>query len=709
MRFRTETVDQFLFFAWEAIMLISWKQKGLSGDFATASNWDPAVVPGSVDDAIIGAKGTYTVTSSVDETVDSLTIAKKGITLLIAGGTFTTISGGINDGTIAGSIDIGTTGGNATFTNLGQINGSLVLAGDVSLQGNGTVNGGFSFSGSPTTLSTDNVINISIGGVIRGLTMVNEVGGVIDDTGVTSFGILNGVIDNSGILEETNPTGLGNPVELQILNSRINNTPLGVIEANGANTNVLVGSEGGVATIVGGTLETKGADAVIHLFDVLLDGTQSGNPVNIKGNVVADAHSTELLEGTINNTGVITIASDDGDFAAVRIVGNVTLEGGGHVTLTDTRPIGSATPTYIAGGVLTNVDNTISGTGIIDGSSFDTTTNGILINEVQGIVDANNATAPLVLAGGPDANAGLIEATQTATLLIENLTVDNYIGTASGTVKAGSNSTIGLENAIIVGGFVTVMHGAMIEAEQGSNTITGAVVTNAGTIGAEDANLTIFGDVTNAKGTLDANNATLIIDGAVCRGKATLEGTGEIEFGAASTAHVTFAANSNAILKLDDPSTFTGTVSGLTTGDYIDLTNINFADNPTLSYSSKTHVLTVTDSVSQVTDTIKFKGAVGSFSAQSDGNGGTFITDSPATVTVSHDSFVFAPHLGENGSKASSEPVHELIDLWHPGRDADHLVALTGQAHAEEAHLIAAPDAIDGHHTAALAAHHFLV
>ena len=56
---------------------------------------------------------------------------------------------------------------------------------------------------------------------------------------------------------------------------------------------------------------------------------------------------------------------------------------------------------------------------------------------------------------------------------------------------------------------------------------------------------------------------------------------------------------------------------------FIDLTNINFADNPTLSYSSKTHVLTVTDNVSHVTDTIKFAGVVGSFSAQSDGSGGT--------------------------------------------------------------------------------------
>ena len=92
-----------------------------------------------------------------------------------------------------------------------------------------------------------------------------------------------------------------------------------------------------------------------------------------------------------------------------------------------------------------------------------------------------------------------MEATQTGTLLIENVTIDNFLNHTNGTVEAGKDSTIGLENATITGGFVTVKHGAIIEAEQGSNTITGADVKNAGTIGAEGANLTIVGDVHNTK------------------------------------------------------------------------------------------------------------------------------------------------------------------------------------------------------------------
>ena len=81
-------------------MNISWTQ-GVNGNFATASNWNPAVVPGPGDDAIIGAKGTYTVTSSVAETVDSLNIADKHATLLIDGASsFFDTFGGVNDGTL---------------------------------------------------------------------------------------------------------------------------------------------------------------------------------------------------------------------------------------------------------------------------------------------------------------------------------------------------------------------------------------------------------------------------------------------------------------------------------------------------------------------------------------------------------------------------------------------------------------------------------
>ena len=80
-------------------MNILWKL-GVSGNFATAKNWSPAAVPGPADDATIAVPGSYTVTSSADQTVDALNILDKRATLLITGASsFSTING-VNDGTI---------------------------------------------------------------------------------------------------------------------------------------------------------------------------------------------------------------------------------------------------------------------------------------------------------------------------------------------------------------------------------------------------------------------------------------------------------------------------------------------------------------------------------------------------------------------------------------------------------------------------------
>jgi hypothetical protein len=173
----------------------------------------------------------------------------------------------------------------------------------------------------------------------------------------------------------------------------------------------------------------------------------------------------------------------------------------------------------------------------------------------------------------------------------------------------------------------------------------------------------------------------------------------EIVFDGASAAKVTFAANSSAMLKLDDPSAFTGTIFGLTTGDSVDLTNINFADNPTLGYSNKTHVLTVTDSVSQVTDTITLKNVSGSFTARSDGNGGTLITDPPllnkGAVSHDQDAFVFSSNLGESAVAhydAHNVPFYpvELAEIltpahegamYHDAGDLSHAAALSAESH----------------------------
>ena len=143
-------------------MLISWRQ-GVSGDFATASNWNPAAVPGPVDDVTIGAKGTYTVTSSVNETVDALSILDKHATLFVTGASNFATTNGVNDGTIV--VDSGS---------------SLSISNPIP-----PPQGSFENSG---TLEATNTNNLSIGGSLSfsDETITNTRQGVIEANGANT-------------------------------------------------------------------------------------------------------------------------------------------------------------------------------------------------------------------------------------------------------------------------------------------------------------------------------------------------------------------------------------------------------------------------------------------------------------------------------------------------------------------------------------------
>jgi hypothetical protein len=59
-----------------------------SGNWNAPDNWSTSTVPGPLDDAVLDATGTYTVTSSSNVTVNSLS-GNSGATLDITAGVFT--------------------------------------------------------------------------------------------------------------------------------------------------------------------------------------------------------------------------------------------------------------------------------------------------------------------------------------------------------------------------------------------------------------------------------------------------------------------------------------------------------------------------------------------------------------------------------------------------------------------------------------------
>ena len=237
-------------------MLISWAHR-VSGDYATSANWSPAVVPGPSDDVSISVHGTYTVTSSVDEAVNSLSILDKHATLLINGASiFSDAFGGVNDGNLvvdgSSRMIVETNSTNTTLSNVGTIdldNSSLEIGlrqpapATVLLTGGGHINlSGGAIGGSiagetvvsDNTISGIGLIDFSAGGQEahghldqpRHYRCVNA---KWDSVHLTYF------VENLSILEATN----GGLLDFEV--APLHNEAQGVVEAKGQNSEVILG------------------------------------------------------------------------------------------------------------------------------------------------------------------------------------------------------------------------------------------------------------------------------------------------------------------------------------------------------------------------------------------------------------------------------------------------------------------------------------
>jgi serralysin len=189
---------------------------------------------------------------------------------------------------------------------------------------------------------------------------------------------------------------------------------------------------------------------------------------------------------------------------------------------------------------------------------------------------------------------------------------------------------------------------------------------------------------------------------------------------------VTFTG-STGTLKLDTPSTFTGSIAGFTGdgtlsgSDHIDLTNLAFSSlvQADSTYDTSTQLLNVSNG--STTDVLQFIGSYtqANFKFASDGNGGTIVYDPPAAnvtnnsaVNVAagagHDTFVFAPNFGQ-ATIAGFKPGTDTIQIDHgvfASMDA-LFAAIQDDAHGNTVITDAAHDTITLQHvtTAQLLAH----
>jgi hypothetical protein len=502
------------------------------------------------------------------------------------------------------------------FTNSGTVgnvptNGTLQVdpGGTLTLE-NSTVSGGIVSNSGTIDVTADSSIEDTFSFVNTGTvkadgaeldlvgTTINNSGGKFQTTGKGILGLENATI-NSGTLGGAISTITGNT------SSTLNGATLafgtlvtaavGVLELTGtifncgevdATTGVLDLSN---VTLNGGTLGGAGTIATVSAFNTLEGGVTIAGGTTVS---VTDGTTLHLV-GTISDEGTVALGAS-GHFTGLEISGNVSLTGGGNVTMTnDTHNFvesdGSAA-------TLTNSD-TISGAGTIGDSHL------TLVN--SGTIDATGSHALIIDTGVNSFTSGG---------LVGDLLVTNNV---SGVLEASAGHTLQIDDNVLNNGLIQ-------SGNPGSN--SGAFVD-------------VTGNITGTGSIEIFNNSTIEIGGSVSSGQT-------VTFGAPGGPVAT-----NGTLILDDSHDFHGTIAGLTENsnesleNQVDLRDLAYL-GPLLTHAHFSHsndTVTVSNFFDSVTLNVSGNSS-GSFEVSSDGvvssDGfdGTLLSDPAASGTVTVDS-----------------------------------------------------------------------
>jgi len=518
---------------------------GISGLFSDATKWAGGVIPGTIDAAQINAIGPYVVTSDSNWTVNELTMVAATTIDVTNFSLFKVQANSAADG-LAGSIlveDGSTLSLGGTINNTGIISLLATSANTVLLfntiptvlTGAGSVvlsnNAANILTGALTNTQFENVNNVisgagDIGNNTNKMVLTNDAAGVIDANQPSAL-ILDtssNVIANQGTLEATAGGQL-------TINSQVNNAG-GTILAAGAGSVVTIN-----APVIGGTVKTSGGGVVIYNTNnnVSLNG-QGTHPYTITAGTnlqIANGNSA-YLAGVISNKGTISLNSTTSSPGAgsklIAASGFVTLQGHGLVQMSNN--VNNLFYSSNGNFTLTNVDNTISGAGVV-GSSYRPGSGNSMLFINDGIVNANQGTPLYISTSNQVVNAGTFEATSGGDLAIYGQTVLNTGGTI---LAKGAGSTVDLDSSNILGGMLKTLPGGMINGADGrlDGSITGgggAVTIAAGTsvLISDQSDMKLNGAIVNM-GTITLNQTSatgstwLYMDGAAT----SLSGGGKV-------------------------------------------------------------------------------------------------------------------------------------------------------------------------------------
>jgi hypothetical protein len=284
----------------------------VNGDFSTAADWSGGVVPGPGDDAFIDPSGTYAVTISTPESVQSLTVNDAGATA-------------VDNGALTVGKTLMLTAGTLQLNPGGSIVGGTLSATGGAFVWKGEYTGSAFIGGTLSGVTYDGVLNLSAPGsdleISDGLTLTGADGtgpGVIDLTGDSSpFDNSNLTVTDTETLDNaTLDIGNENPESANVL-------ILGV--TNGPNTILTLGKNFHTVLV--------GANAFISSSSITDTGFPLDTLVN-DGSIVASVSGGNfgIITLSFTNNGSITVSNGDNFFAeqdTFSNAGTVTVGSGG--------------------------------------------------------------------------------------------------------------------------------------------------------------------------------------------------------------------------------------------------------------------------------------------------------------------------------------------------------------------------------------------
>ncbi|WP_316197974.1 VCBS domain-containing protein [Bradyrhizobium sp. SZCCHNS2002] len=593
-------------------------------------------------------------------------------------GTIELVSGAL---TVLGDlVNANETGAGLIQVDLGgmlALNGGSIAGGTIAIDGVGAVrNFGVASSDQPS----DGVLKLQDGAVLSdgeldssGSIVVSGFGNMLHGEVVTSSGKLELLIGGGLILDQgTSIDNRGGAIAVdQSAKLALNHAGITGGQLTNAGTVALTG----YAALIGGTLENHGAVTVAGWGNLLAGETVSNDEAASLTIAVFGALAladTAIASGTVHNNGVISVTGDstidgatlDGGDLLVGMVATSYGQSGQTELVSQAQQSSSEGPwspvtlTLQGGAIVAGTDIAIGHGDVLDIAAAGATLSHVGVDNA-GAVRVEHA-ALLVLehstvAGGHLVNAGTVHIETDAATTFDNVSLDNSQGTiiVDDEGNAPVPSTLVLDgNTTITGGLVTVGIVGTLEIAGAGATLAGVHVGNFGALTVDEgATFKLIGtDITGdgifqVSGTVDVsghssfsgtvvNYGTIEITGGTFEVTGSISGTGHVIVDAGAT--LALDGSSTQAITFGEPggmlvlggTSFDGKIESLAVSDKIDLTGIEFDDNPTATYDSKTGILTVSDSDGHKASLTLSGGDYSDvhFAISNDGDNGTLIT-----------------------------------------------------------------------------------